>query len=120
MKAKKCLECGYEISGRVDKKFCSDQCRNTYNNREKRDSNIYVRNVNNILRKNRRILQALNPKGKAKVHRNKLNEKGLHFDYHTSTYTTKAGKTYIFCYDYGYLPIENDFYFLVKKDDYLN
>ncbi len=115
-----CLECGYEIIGRSDKKFCSDQCRNTYNNRLKKDANNFVRNVNGVLRKNRRILAELNPDGKAKVPFQKLKDKGFNFDYFTNMYRTKAGKTYFYCYEYGYLPIENDYYFLVLKQDYVD
>jgi len=116
----KCLECGFEIIGRSDKKFCSDQCRNTYNNRLKQDSNNYVRNVNGILRKNRRILEEFNPAGKAKVHFSKLKDKGFNFDYHTNVYRTKAGKVYYFCYEYGYLPIEENYYTLVIKQEYVD
>jgi predicted nucleic acid-binding Zn ribbon protein len=115
-----CPECGYEIIGRTDKKFCSDQCRNTYNNRLKQDVNNYMRNVNNILRKNRRILSELNPHGKSKAHRTKMIEKGFNFDYYTNTYTTKAGNIYYFCYEYGYLPIEDDYFALVMKQDYVD
>ena len=118
MQEKSCLECGTEIFGRVDKKFCSDQCRNSYNNRLNSDSNNYVRNVHNVLRKNRRILEELNPGGKSKTTRIKLTEKGFDFNYHTSTYTTKAGATYYFCYEYGYLPIDNGYFALVKKQEY--
>jgi hypothetical protein len=34
-----------------DKKFCSDGCRNAYNNKINKDSNNYMRNTNNKLRK---------------------------------------------------------------------
>lgn len=120
MSKKKCPECGFEIIGRVDKKFCSDQCRNNFNNRLKRDETNYIRNVNNILRKNRRILQDLNPNEKAKVSRTKLQMKGFNFDYFTNTYTTKANRIYYYCYDQGYLPIEDDYFFLVLKKDYVD
>ena len=116
----KCLECGEEYIGRADKKFCSDQCRNTYNNLLKRDTNNYVRNINNTLRKNRRILAQLNPHGKSKTHRNKLNEKGFNFDYYTNAYKTKTGKIYYYCYEYGYLPIEDGYYALVMKENYVD
>ena len=52
---KQCLECDNEIKGRIDKKFCSDYCRNAYNNKLNKDSNNLVRNTNNRLRKNYRI-----------------------------------------------------------------
>ena len=120
MEERQCLECGDAMYGRIDKKFCSDQCRNTFNNRQNSDSNNYVRNVHNLLRRNRRILEELNPDGKSKTTRNKLTEKGFDFNYHTSTYTTKAGATYYFCYEYGYLPLEGDTFALVKKLEELN
>ena len=116
MKEKACLECNAQIFGRVDKKFCSDQCRNAYNNKLNSDSNNYVRNTNNILRKNRRILSDLNPNGKSKTHKSKLMEKGFDFNHFTSIYTTKAGTIYYFCYEYGYLPLDHEFYALVKRD----
>jgi predicted nucleic acid-binding Zn ribbon protein len=118
---KKCLECGDPIKGRIDKKFCSDQCRNTFNNRQNSDEVNYVRNINHILRKNRKILESLNPKGIAKVSKQQMVNKGFVFDYFTHIYTTKTDKnTYIYCYDYGYRKLENDEYLIVidkKKDD---
>ena len=113
-----CLECETPLKGRVDKKFCSDQCRIAYNNKLNSDGNNYVRNVNNILRKNRRILLELNPEGKNRVTREKLRSKGFDFNYFTSIYTTKEGAQYFYCYDQGYLPIEKDHCLLVIKKDY--
>ena len=113
---KSCLECGEKIVGREDKKFCSDGCRNAYNNKMNKDSTNLMRNINNKLRKNYRILCDLNPDGKSKINRSKLSSKGFDFDYFTSIYTTKTGNTYYFLYDQGYMPIENDHYVLVKKE----
>ncbi|MES2837929.1 MAG: hypothetical protein V4667_10425 [Bacteroidota bacterium] len=115
MVAKKCIECGDKFTGRSDKKFCSDACRNAYNNTLNSDSTNYVRNINNILRKNRRILEDLNPGETAKVAKQKMLDAGYNFKYHTHQYTTKKGTIYFFCYEQGFLPIENDYYFLVKK-----
>ncbi len=112
---KKCPECGEPILGRVDKKFCSDSCRNNYNNNLKSEDQNLVRNINNALRKNRRILEELNPGGKTTVHKSKLVEKGFNFKYHTSIYLTRKGEQYHFCYEQGYLKLENEFYLLVKE-----
>lgn len=113
---KECLECGEKIIGRVDKKFCGDYCRNAYNNKLNKDGKNLVRNVNNRLRKNYRILEALNPDKKTTTPLSKLQNKGFDFNYFTSIYTTKAGKIYYFVYDQGYLSLENDYFALVKKD----
>ena len=45
MSKKTCLECGDTFAGRVDKKFCSDGCRNTYNNKINKDSKNLIRNT---------------------------------------------------------------------------
>lgn len=116
--AKTCLECGDPIKGRADKKFCSDQCRVAYNNRLNSDQTNYVRNVNNTLRKNRRILTELNTTGKTRVSREKLMQKGFDFGYFTNTYKTKEGAIYYYCYEQGYLPMEREYYLLVVKQDF--
>ena len=113
---KNCLECGEKIVGREDKKFCGDACRNAFNNKINKDSNNYMRNTNNKLRRNYRILVELNSEGKSKTTRLKLLNKGFDFDYLTNIRTTKIGNTYYFIYDQGYMAVENDFYVLVKKD----
>ena len=113
---RQCLECGDTIAGRIDKKFCSDGCRNAYNNKVNKDSKNLIRNTNNRLRKNYRILEALNPRQKTKTSRAKLIEAGFDFNYFTSIYRTKAGTVYYFVYDQGYLPLEGDYYALVKRE----
>jgi predicted nucleic acid-binding Zn ribbon protein len=113
---KTCLECGEKIVGREDKKFCSDGCRNSYNNKINKDSTNFMRNVNNKLRKNYRILSALNADGKSKTTRTKLLSKGFDFEFFTNILNTKTGNTYYFLYDQGYLALENDYFMLVKKD----
>jgi hypothetical protein len=113
---KTCLECSDKIVGREDKKFCSDGCRNAYNNKINKDSTNFMRNVNNKLRKNYRILSALNVDGKSKTTRTKLLSKGFDFEFFTNILNTKTGNTYYFLYDQGYLALENDYFMLVKKD----
>ena len=113
---KTCLDCGEPILGRADKKFCNDICRNNYNNRLNSETSNLVRRINAILRKNRRIISELIPEDKITVHRDKLVEKGFNFNYFTSIYTTQKGAEYHFCYEYGYLELDNDFYMLVLRN----
>lgn len=116
---KHCIDCGKEIYGRVDKKFCNDYCRNNYHAKNNRESNNYMRNVNNVLRKNRKILEVLNPEGKKKVTKDVLAAKGFNFHYFTNSYTTKTGNTYYFCYEHGFMELDNDWLALVIKYDYI-
>ncbi|MBU2020670.1 MAG: hypothetical protein KJ941_13575 [Bacteroidetes bacterium] len=114
-----CLECSEKIHGRKDRKFCSDYCRNTFNNRLNEDATAYVRRINAILQKNRRILAQLNPTGKKTVDAITLAEEGFNFHYYTNIYQTQKGAQYHFCYDQGYLKMENDQVMLVVKQDYV-
>lgn len=112
-----CFECGTEIRGRIDKKFCSDYCRNAYNNKLNKDSKNLVRNINNRLRKNYRILDSFELReGKTRTTKTRLLDKGFDFEYITNLYTTKKGSTYYFVYDLGYLPLDNDYYMIVKRE----
>lgn len=60
---KTCLNCGKPVLGRIDKKFCDDQCRNTFNNQQFATSNNLIRNINHALKKNRNILESMIPSG---------------------------------------------------------
>ena len=113
---KTCLECSEKIVGREDKKFCSDSCRNAFNNKINKDSTNFMRNVNNKLRKNYRILSELNTEGKSKATRDKMINKGFDFDFFTNILHTKTGNTYYFLYDQGYRSLDNDYFMLVKKE----
>jgi len=119
MNSKTCPECGKTIIGRADKRFCSDECRSAFNNAKNRVTNNNIRNINAILKRNRDILLLLNPEGKANVARQKLIDAGFNFNYHTNTYITKAGKTYFFCYDQGYVLQDENFCTLVVKQEYI-
>src|ERR1041384_5137191 len=117
MEKKVCLDCGEPIKGRSDKKFCNDICRNSYNNKLNSDTTNYVRNVNNILRKNRRILEE-NLKGETTtISKQKLADKGFNFKYHTNQHVTKNNHTYSYCYEYGYMMLEKEMVLLVKKKE---
>ncbi len=116
---KKCIECSKPLKGRADKKFCDDLCRNSYNNKLNSDTNAYVRNINNILRRNRRILEEALPASEemAKITKQKMLEKGFQFKYFTHTYTNKKGNVYYFCYEYGYLLLEGEWVLVVKRKE---
>lgn len=112
---KRCLDCHEPIVGRADKKFCDDACRSNYNNRMHSRETAYLRKINHILKKNRKILKTLNPNGKVKIKGNALRDLGFDFNFFTSIYLTQSGNQYRYCYDYGYLLLENDQVLLVRS-----
>lgn len=112
---KKCLDCGRPISGRADKKFCDDGCRGNYNNKRYSEDNNYLRRVNSILKRNRKILEVLTTDGRTKVTWKTLMREGFNFEYITEMYETGKGLQYRFCYEYGYLLLEDGEVLLVKR-----
>lgn len=111
-----CLACGEKIVGRSDKKFCGDECRNTYNNGLNKDSTNLMRNINNRLRKNYRILSQLNfVDGKAKTTRTRLLTEGFDFEYFTNIKVYKNGAEYRFIYGIGYRYLEEDWVLVVNR-----
>lgn len=112
-----CLYCQESISGRIDKKFCSDQCRNAFNNEKNANAENLVRRINGILRKNRKLLESLSGQiNKKIVPLPSFVQGGFNFNYYTSSYTTKRGHVYFFCYEYGYLKLGDGKLMIVKRD----
>jgi len=111
-----CLHCGKNIHGRIDKKFCNSHCKSAYHNNRNRTSNKKIRTINKLLKNNYNILSSVNPNQKTKIKKQLLLERGFKFQYFTSIYKTKKGHIYYFVYDQGYLPLENDYYAVVKRN----
>ena len=111
-----CLQCGEKIIGRIDKKFCDAQCRNSFNNKIKRKNEKQIIEINRILRRNRKILKQFNPEGKTTVRKEYLDKLKFDFKFHTHTFTTSNSNTYKFCYEYGYLEVDEGLKILIINE----
>lgn len=113
-----CKECNDKFIGRSDAKFCSDQCRSSYNNKENGYQSSFVRRINAILRRNRKILSEYYSSDIKEVRIAELTRKGFDFAFYTATHTTESGDDYKFCYDQGYLDDGGDKVELVIMEEY--
>ncbi len=111
-----CQECGLILIGRSDKKFCSDQCRASFHNREYSQNSESIRRVNRVLKRNRFVLEKLVSQGKFQIHKKKLEELGFNFDFHTHSRRIQDGSKIIFCYETGYHRQSGDEYRIVRKE----
>ena len=103
-----CLHCNHNIRGRTDKKFCNDNCRNAYHNKNNHTENILIRHIKAILVRNRKILsETIGDKSVCTVNRSLLISKGFQFEFMTQMHSNKQGSFTYFCYDYRY-KIAND------------
>lgn len=76
-----------------------------------------MRHINGLLQKNRRILAAILPESanRVKTSHSLLLEKGFLFQYSTHQVLNKKGHQYHFCYEYGYLALNESSYMVVRR-----
>src|SRR5690606_5409488 len=109
MKKRMCLACGEPVVGRSDKRYCDDGCRNAYNNQKNSIPNRFVRKINDVLKRNRRVLSEVLGKEKMqKVSPDKLLSRGLDFEFFTGQCMTARGQFYFFVYEYAYLTLDEE------------
>jgi len=105
MNQRRCPVCGTALTGRTDKKFCSDQCRSIENNKSKYQAERPILDTNKILRKNRSILKTLSPVGMSTVRKEVLDAMGFDISVFSSLFLTNKKQLYYFSYDYGFTPL---------------
>ncbi|WP_316738351.1 hypothetical protein [Pedobacter aquatilis] len=108
--SKSCLQCGIALLGRIDKRFCDDYCRTTFNNRKRHEASVdepyFLKEIPRVLLSNYKILKKLNHSQSTTVPRQVLERLKFNFHFITSYYKTRDGEIYSFCFDQGYLPIK--------------
>ena len=112
---RKCFNCGNQLRGRSDQKFCDDGCRGNFNNLRRSVEEQTLKIINTALRKNRKILMTLKPNGNATVNILNLPKCGFDFEYHTYD-IIRNGKNFRFCYEFGYALVSEERVKLVIQD----
>ena len=99
---KQCKRCGKPVVGRVDKVFCSDECRNDYHNEIRRAEEKRIRAVNRILKHNRFVLDRCFNAGRTRIGMSELKSMFYDFDNYTRVLRRFLRKPVFCCYDYCY------------------
>lgn len=123
MELKICLACKKELVGRSDKRFCDVHCKSSFHYRKSlHDAPRFYNQVDNQLKKNRRILKNFNKSGKATVRAATILELGFNPNFFTHFWKNAKGDVYLFAFEFGFLKIKeggNDKYVLIKWQDYM-
>ena len=113
-----CENCGRELFGRIDKRFCNDNCRNDFN-RKKKQQDIQKANENipeilKIIKRNYEILLsfgAIEEGSEIFLPKETLLKKGFNFKFFTSI---DSKKEYQYCFERGWRELAGAVYI---KDD---
>lgn len=102
--------CENEVIGRTDRLFCSSCCKSDYHtqNRKKSQKTYFKLEVDDVLRRNRSILAKYNIKSKVTVRKEVLFAEGFNPRIFTHYWKSRAGETYLFCYDQGYKTLKEE------------
>ena len=118
-----CLSCNKKIEGRTDKKYCDPYCKSAYQyENSKKEEQIFYR-IDKQLKVNRKILRSHNKLGKTMIRKEALDQLGFDSDYFTHYWKNANGQVYLFCYEYGFLSINDNNkpkYLLIQWQDYMN
>jgi len=97
-----CLRCGAPVHGRIDKKFCCDDCRTDYHNELRRKREKEFREVNRILAANWRILTDNLHDGRSRLSAAELAARNFNFQIFTASELRFPGRRTFWCYNYAY------------------
>ena len=121
---KKCLACGKDLEGRVDKKFCDVHCKSAYQYEQtKIEEPKFYNKVDNQLKLNRRVLKRFNKAGKSIVRATTIIEQGFDPSFFTHYWKNNKGDVYLFVYEYGFLKRREsgrDKYVLILWQEYMS
>jgi len=109
--------CKVPITGRSDKIFCSSHCKTEYHYKLRKATSIVVKEINNILTRNRSILLEILGKNEVqkKISRLILDKKKFSYKYHTHLYRNSKGKLYFYCYDIAWMEFSDNEVLIIKK-----
>lgn len=111
-----CLVCKARLSGRTDKKYCSDACKSWYHRALRANTDKATTKIDAILHRNRSILLEIIGKhnDKIKIPRLDLERRKFNFTYFTHLVMNKHGKEYRYVYDLAYMTFSSDEVLIIK------
>jgi hypothetical protein len=116
MAATKCKFCNVKIVGRIDKIYCSLDCKNKDAYQKRQNTRSVTKEIDGFLHRNREILDTLMGNAKKEsFDRLVLARTGFKFDYFTGIYLNKELKTYYLVYDFAWMEFSDQKILVVKK-----
>ena len=122
MMQRNCPVCETKLTGRTDKKFCSDKCKSIEHYVKRRKNEPLFFKIDRQLKINRKILKRYNVSGYTTIRKSQLLNEGFNPKFFTHYWKNAAGDVYLFVYEFGFLSLKKngkDKYLLIKWQDYM-
>ena len=105
---RKCPVCEAPIRGRLDKVYCSPNCKSAqqYEDRKRVEQTYFA--IDRQLKQNRKILKKYNQTGMTTLRREVLHQEGFNPKYFTHYWKNKKGDVYLFTYEFGVLKLKDE------------
>ena len=119
---KKCPVCSSEIKGRAGKIYCSIKCKSIDQYEKRLVDDAFFIQVDKQLKVNRKVLKKYNRSGFTTLRKDELINEGFNPNFFTHYWKNSKGEVYLFCYDYGFLEIEQKGlkkYLLIEWQSYM-
>ena len=119
---RKCPVCEGEIKGRLGKIFCSLRCKSIDQYEKRQVEEAFFIQVDKQLKINRKVLKKYNRSGFTTLRKEQLEKEGFDSNFFTHYWKNSKGEVYLFCYDFGFLEIEQNGvkkYLLVEWQQYM-
>ena len=97
---KTCLTCSKKLTGRSDKKYCNDACKNEFHNQQSVRTPAIEKLQLTTARKNRNILSQFEASGKAEIERAELELCGFSFEGLTGVKFLDQENFLLCCFDF--------------------
>ena len=112
-----CKICQSKIHGRIDKIFCSIECKNSYHVQLRRATATAVKVTDKILHRNRSILLELMGKNskQKKIPRQLLDKKKFNWKYITGYYYNSKDKLYNIVYDFAWMEFSDGEILIIRR-----
>ncbi len=118
MKQKFCKLCKRKFYGRSDKKYCSLECKNEYNNRLRAATIVATQSVDRVLHRNRSILLEIMGKhaNQKQISSKLLDDKKFQRHYMTGFFENAQGKRYHVVYDFAWMEFSKGKVLIIRRE----
>ena len=121
-KVRICPVCKEKLTGRIDKVYCSSECRSAADYEKRRTEEALFFKIDKQLKVNRKVLKRYNRVGMTKLRQEVLLKEGFNPNYFTHYWKNQKGDVYLFVYDYGFLKLKEqnkDKYLIIEWQEYM-